>query len=166
MNHRLRAFLLACGVFLADRLSKLWIEARVSVEETHTVIPGFFDIVHTRNRGAAFGMFSDSPDGWRAFFLLGVSAAALVLIAGMLWRASRLDRATRVGLALIFGGASGNIFDRLATGTVTDFLDFYLGSLHWPAFNLADSAIVIGCGLLLLEMVKPKRQPGTNWNAS
>jgi signal peptidase II len=159
VSPRLLAFLLACGVFLADRLTKLWIETRVSVEDIYTVIPGFFDIVHSKNRGAAFGMFSDSPDGWRAFFLVGVSAAALVLIAGMLWRASTLDRATRVGLALIFGGASGNIFDRVATGTVTDFLDFYVGNLHWPAFNLADSAIVVGCGLLLLEMIKPKRQP-------
>ena len=166
MSPRLGAFSLSAVVFAADRLTKLWIETSMSLTEVHTVIPGFFDIVHSQNRGAAFSLFAESSSAWRAFFLIGVAAVAMVFIAGMLWSAARLDRATRVALALIFGGAAGNLFDRIATGTVTDFLDFYVGRLHWPAFNLADSAIVIGSGLLLLDLLKPKRQPRTDAHVS
>ncbi len=134
--------------------------------DVRTVIPGFFDIVYSRNRGAAFSLFSESSSAWRGFLLIGVSLAAMVLIASMLWNAGRLDGVTRAALALIFGGAAGNVFDRIATGTVVDFLDFYIGSLHWPAFNVADSAIVVGSGLLLLELLKPKSQVRANPNAS
>lgn len=166
MRPRLAAFSLSAGVFAADRVTKLCIETYMSLSDVHTVIPGFFDIVHSQNRGAAFSMFAESSDAWRAFLLIGVAAVAMVFIAGMLWGAARLDRATRVALSLIFGGAAGNLFDRIATGTVTDFLDFYVGTLHWPAFNLADSAIVIGSGLLLLDLLKPKRQPRTDPHVS
>jgi signal peptidase II len=76
----------------------------------------------------------------------------------MLWRPDRLDRTSRWGLSLILGGAAGNVFDRIAWGQVTDFLEFYIGSHHWPTFNVADSAIVIGSGLLVLELLRPKRQ--------
>ena len=137
-------YALAAIVFALDRLTKWIIEARVSVLDTHTVIPGFFDIVHARNRGAAFSLFADSTSAWRPFFLIGLSLAALLLVAGILRNASRLDRPTAFGLALILGGALGNVFDRVVTGAVTDFLDFYVGDLHWPAFNVADSAIVVG----------------------
>src|SRR6266446_6756304 len=150
---------IAAIVFALDRLTKQMIEARVSVFDTHTVIPGFFDIVHARNRGAAFSMFADSTSPWRPFFLIGLSLAALILVAGILRNAARLDRPTAIGLSLILGGALGNVFDRIVSGAVTDFLDFYIGDLHWPAFNLADSAIVIGCGLLLISLLRPKQQP-------
>ena len=149
---------LAAIVFALDRVTKQIIEARVSVLDTHTVIPGFFDIVHARNRGAAFSMFADSNSPWRPFFLIGLSLAALVLVAGILRNASRLDRPTAIGLSLILGGALGNVFDRNVSGAVTDFLDFYIGDLHWPAFNIADSAIVIGSGLLLVSLLRPKQQ--------
>jgi signal peptidase II len=149
---------LAALVFLLDRITKRIIEARVSVFDTHTVIPGFFDIVHAKNRGAAFSLFADSNSAWRPFFLIGLSLAALLLVAGILRNASRLDRPTAFGLSLILGGALGNVFDRIVSGAVTDFLDFYVGDLHWPAFNVADSAIVIGSGLLLLSLLRPKQQ--------
>lgn len=149
---------LAAIVFTLDRLTKWIIEARVSVFDTHTVIPGFFDIVHARNRGAAFSLFADSTSPWRPFFLIGLSLAALLLVAGILRNASRLDRPTAFGLSLILGGALGNVFDRIVSGAVTDFLDFYIGDLHWPAFNVADSAIVVGSGLLLLSLLRPKQQ--------
>ena len=149
---------LAGVVFALDRLTKRIIEARVSVFDTHTIIPGFFDIVHARNRGAAFSMFADSTSVWRPFFLIGLSLAALVLVAGILRNAARLDRPTAIGLALILGGALGNVFDRIVSGAVTDFLDFYIGEMHWPAFNVADSAIVIGSGLLLIALLRPKQQ--------
>jgi signal peptidase II len=166
MNPRLFALTLATGVFALDRATKLWIETRMTMMDVHPVIPGFFDIVHAQNSGAAFSMFAGSDSPWRGFLLIGVTVVALVFIAGMLWQAAALDRPTRVALSLIFGGAAGNLFDRVAKGTVTDFLDFYVGSLHWPAFNLADSAIVVGSGLLLLTLLRPKRQAGANLNAS
>ena len=150
---------LSAAVFTLDRVTKRIIEARLSVFDAHTVIPGFFDIVHARNAGAAFSMFADSTSPWRPFFLIGLSLAALILVAGILRKASRLYRPTAVGLSLILGGALGNVFDRIVSGAVTDFLDFYVGSMHWPAFNVADSAIVIGSGLLLLGMLRPKQQP-------
>jgi signal peptidase II len=150
---------IAAAVFALDRMTKLTVEAHVSAFDIHPVIPGFFDIIHARNRGAAFSLFADSNSPWRPFFLIGLSLAALVLVAGILRHASRLDRATAIGLSLILGGAMGNVFDRIVSGAVTDFLDFYIGDLHWPAFNVADSAIVIGSGLLLLSLLRPKQQP-------
>ena len=150
---------LSLAIFAVDRLTKRIIESRVSVFDTHTVIPGFFDIVHARNPGAAFSMFADSTSAWRPVFLIGLSLAALALVAIILRNATRLDRPTAIGLSLILGGALGNVFDRITTGAVTDFLDFYIGDLHWPAFNVADSAIVIGSCLLLISMLRPKQQP-------
>jgi signal peptidase II len=155
----LAPYALAATVFALDRITKRIVEARMSVFDTHTVIPGFFDIVHAQNRGAAFSMFADSTSPWRPFLLIGLSLAALVLVAGILRKASTLDKATAIGLSLILGGALGNVFDRIVSGAVTDFLDFYIGALHWPAFNVADSAIVIGSGLLLLSLLRPKQQP-------
>ena len=155
----LAPYFLAATVFALDRITKRIVEARMSVFDTHTVIPGFFDIVHARNRGAAFSMFADSTSPWRPFFLIGLSLAALILVAGILRKASTLDKSTAIGLSLILGGALGNVFDRIVSGAVTDFLDFYVGALHWPAFNVADSAIVIGSGLLLLSLLRPKQQP-------
>jgi len=152
-------YLLSAGVFGLDRLTKRVIETRVSVFDTHTVIPGFFDIVHARNPGAAFSMFADSTSPWRPFFLVGLSVAALLLVAWMLRKATTLDRATAIGLSLILGGALGNVFDRIMSGAVTDFLDFYIGVHHWPAFNVADSAIVTGSSLLLISLLRPKQQP-------
>src|SRR3989442_8497226 len=150
---------LAGVVFALDRLTKRNIEQRVSVFDAPTLNPRFFVIVHARNRGAAFSMFADSTSAWRPFFLIGLSLAALVLVAGILRNAARLDRPTALGLSLILGGALGNVFDRIVSGAVTDFLDFYIGDLHWPAFNVADSAIVIGSGLLLVSLLRPKQQP-------
>ena len=155
----LTPYAIASIVFALDRITKRIIESSMSVFDTYTVIPGFFDIVHARNRGAAFSMFADSTSPLRPFFLIGLSLAALILVAGILRKASTLDKPTAIGLSLILGGALGNVFDRIVSGAVTDFLDFYIGALHWPAFNVADSAIVIGSGLLLLSLLRPKQQP-------
>jgi signal peptidase II len=157
---------LAGAVFALDRLTKWIIETRVSMLDSHVVIPGFFEIIHSENRGAAFGLFAESASQWRAVLLIGFSMVALIALLVMLWRVSRLDRKTAVALALILGGAMGNVFDRVWWGTVTDFLLFYIGSYQWPAFNAADSAIVIGSGLLLLDFVKPKRHPERTENVS
>jgi signal peptidase II len=155
---RWKAYGAAALVFLVDRLSKALIEARVSFADAFPVIPGFFDIIHSENRGVAFGLFNDSTSEYRTGLLVAGSLAAVALVGALLWRAERLDRATLWGFALILGGAAGNVFDRIVSGKVTDFLLFYLGSYQWPAFNAADSAIVIGTGLLLLDLLRPKRQ--------
>jgi signal peptidase II len=86
------------------------------------------------------------------------SLAAVAIVAVILWNAERLDRLSLAGFSLILGGAAGNVFDRLVWGRVTDFLELYVGDYHWPTFNIADSAIVIGSGLLLIELLRPKRQ--------
>jgi len=156
---RVKAFGLAAAVFALDRFTKWLIETRVSVLDTLNVIPGFFDIVHSTNRGVAFSLFHDSTSPWRTTLLIVVALVALVVVCALILRSSGTDRLSLYGLALILGGALGNVFDRIVWGGVTDFLDFYVGSLHWPAFNVADSAVVIGSGLLLLDLLKPKREP-------
>jgi signal peptidase II len=160
LDRRLQAFSLSAAVLLLDRFSKWIIETRVSAFDVHTVIPGFFDIVHSENRGMAFGLLNNSISAWRTAALIIFSAAALIVIASLLWKAARLDRRTTIGLALILGGAAGNLLDRIVWGRVTDFLEFYVRNLHWPTFNVADSCVVIGCGLLFLDFLRP-RQPAT-----
>jgi signal peptidase II len=156
---RLKAYGVAAGVFILDRLTKWLIETHVSFLDTWRVVPGFFDIVHTENRGVAFSLFNDSTSQWRTSLLVLFSMAAVVLVGGFIFRrAERLDRYSRAGFSLILGGALGNVFDRIVWGRVTDFLDFYIGPYHWPAFNVADSAIVIGSALLLLEVLRPGQQ--------
>ena len=155
---RLKAYAIALAVVALDRVTKWIIETYVSAMDTYHVIPGFFDIVHSENRGVAFGIFNDSTSEWRTTLLIVLSLAAVVFVSSMLWRPDRLDRFSLWGLTLILGGAAGNVFDRIMWGRVTDFLDFYVGTYHWHTFNIADSAIVIGSGLLLLDLLRPKRQ--------
>ncbi len=155
---RLKAYGLAAAVLAADRLSKWIIETRVGFQDTYTVIPGFFDIVHSQNRGVAFGLFNDSTSEWRTVLLVAFSIGVVVLLTAMLWQSARNGGLTLYGLGLVLGGAAGNVFDRMMWGRVTDFLEFYIGQYHWPTFNIADSAIVVGSGLLLLDLLRPKRE--------
>jgi len=156
-NRRIVAFLIALGVFSLDRWTKWLIETQFNTYDTKTVIPGFFNIIRSENPGVAFGMFADSVSHSRTPILIGLSIVAVLLLAGMLWRIDRLDTPSAAGLALIFGGAMGNVFDRVMAGSVTDFLDFYAGSYHWYTFNLADASIVTGAGLLILSMFRSRR---------
>ena len=155
---RWTGYAIGAAVFALDRVTKWIIEANVSAFDRHVVIPGFFDIVHSENRGAAFGILNDSSSPFRTLFLVVFSLAAVGVIGAMLWNAQRLDRMTFYGLSLIFGGAAGNVYDRIVSGRVTDFLEFYVGRFVWPAFNAADSCIVIGSALLLLDMLRSRRQ--------
>jgi len=156
LDARLKAYSFAAAIFALDRLSKWFVETRVSLYETYKIIPGFFDIVRSENRGVAFGIFNDSTWQWRTTLLAAAALAAVGLVAAMLWNGRRLDRLSFWGLTLILGGAAGNVFDRVVTGQVTDFLDLYIGTYHWYTFNIGDSAIVIGSGLLLLHLFRPK----------
>jgi len=148
----------AALVFGLDRLTKWIIETNVSFIDTYKVIPGLFDIVHSQNRGAAFGLFNDSTSEWRTTLLALFSIVAVLGVGALLWRPDRLDRLSLWGFVLVLGGAAGNVFDRIGWGHVTDFLELYIGEYHWPTFNVADTAIVIGSGLLLLELLKSKRE--------
>ena len=155
---RWKAYGTAGLVLLLDRLTKWVIETRVSFLDSYRVIPGFFEIVHSQNRGVAFGVFNDSTSEWRSILLVVGSLVAVAVISAMLWKPGKLDRKTMWGCALILGGAAGNLVDRLLFGQVTDFLLFHVGDYQWPTFNVADSAIVIGSGLLLLDLLRPRRQ--------
>jgi signal peptidase II len=155
---RVLYLLLAAGVFLADRLTKILIETAMPLYESRVVVPGFFHIAHVRNQGIAFGLFAESPSAWKTFVLVFLSAVALAGVAYVLWTTTAATPKQNTALALILGGAMGNLFDRVRTGGVVDFLDFFVGSYHWPAFNLADSAIVVGGGLLLLHLSRSGRR--------
>jgi signal peptidase II len=117
------------------------------------VIPGFFRITHTENTGAAFSLFADSPSHWKTAMLISFSVVAMIVVSVLLWKQSRALTMTGVALSLILGGAVGNLWDRVASGRVVDFLLFYVKTYQWPVFNLADSAIVVGASLLVLEII-------------
>lgn len=161
MNVRLIAWAIAACVFLLDRLTKVWIESTVSLWESVHVIPGFFDIVHAKNKGAAFGMFSEGDSQFRTVLLICVSVSVLLFISYLLLRPGRAgfsaNGVTTVALALVLGGALGNIYDRVLYGEVTDFLEFYSGTWRFAAFNVADSAISVGAGLLILDMWRTRK---------
>jgi len=141
--------LIIAGVLILDRLTKWMVIQKIPLYSSVDVIPGFFRLTHLQNPGAAFSLFAESPSPFKTTILVAVSVAALVIVARLLWLRRNDFNRTTLALALIMGGATGNLWDRLADGRVTDFLDFYLGAHHWPPFNVADSAIVVGALLLL-----------------
>jgi len=141
MNRRLVVFLIALGVFVLDRWSKWLVETNIGPFDTKPVIPGLLNIVSSRNPGVAFGILSESVSSYRTSVLVAFSLLAVGILGALLWRADRTDRRTAIALACIFGGALGNVFDRVRSGTVTDFIDIYLGQIHWYTFNVADTAI-------------------------
>jgi signal peptidase II len=145
-------FVIAIVVLFLDRLSKRAVASNIALGERVVVIPGFFHLTHVQNTGAAFGLFADSPAQWKIGALVTFSVLALVVVSALLWKNSHSLSTTTIGLSLILGGAMGNLWDRVMSGRVVDFLDFYVGSYHWPAFNVADSAIVIGAALLISEI--------------
>jgi signal peptidase II len=153
---RIYTFLIAFAVLLLDRYTKWVVAQHISLHDSITVIKRVFYITHVENRGAAFGIFNDSPSPWKIGLLVLFSVVALVIVSALLWRSSHSMTASAVGLSLILGGALGNLWDRLLSGRVVDFLLVYIGSYEWPAFNLADSAIVVGAGLLVFEILFTK----------
>jgi len=161
-NYGLRKyfFLIAAVVVLLDRASKWAVSASLPLHESLTVIPGFFHITHVENTGAAFGLFAESTAQWKVAALVTFSLLALIVVSILLWRNSHSLSTMTIGLSLILGGAFGNLWDRLVAGHVTDFLDFHIAQYYWPAFNVADSAIVIGAILLVAEILfaKPDRE--------
>ncbi len=155
---RILYLLIAIIVILLDRWSKQAVAQRIRLYSHIQIIPGFFRLTHTENTGAAFSLFADSAAPWKTTLLVGFSVVALVVVAYLLWKNEPAQVATGVGLSLIMGGAVGNLWDRVARGRVVDFLLVYVKQYQWPVFNLADSAIVVGAGLLILEILFHKSQ--------
>ena len=159
MNPRLRSALIVLAVVALARASKLYIRTHVSPWDVIPVLPGIVNLVHAENPGAAFSMLADAPPLIRGVFLIGVSLSLMAIIGSMLWRLpAKSSLPLSIALALVFGGALGNLWDRVSRGTVTDFAQVYIGSYEFPSFNVADSAITLGAVLLAVDLLRNRRK--------
>ncbi len=140
-------------VVVLDQATKIMIMAYFNLYELQPVIPGLFNLTYLTNTGAAFGMLAGAQSVWRQVFFVGVAALALGVMAFSYRQFRSQGKIFAHAIGLIAGGAVGNLIDRLRFGAVVDFLDFYLGTHHWPAFNVADSAICVGVGLFILGSI-------------
>lgn len=149
MSERASALLVA-AILALDRYTKHLVDSAWNLGDTVAIIPGFFSLTYVRNRGGAFGLFSDLPEAWRVTFFVIFAVATVAALVWMLRSTPRSDVLQRFAITSVIGGAGGNLYDRLRYGEVIDFLDVYVGDWHWPAFNVADSFISVGVVLLLL----------------
>lgn len=154
-DRRLVLFLISALVIIADRISKIAIVHRIRPGYTIPVIPHVFYLSHVLNTGAAFSLMENWPPERVRVGLISFSIAAAVVLLVLLWRSGKQLTMTSIALALIFGGALGNLYDRIRYHHVVDFLQVIIYRYHWPDFNVADSCIVIGACLLLLEIFRP-----------
>lgn len=137
-------------IFLVlDQVTKQWIVQVFAYRETYAVMP-FFNLTYAQNPGAAFSFLADQP-GWQRWFFTAVSTIASIVFIVWMSRTPKANKLLGIGFALLLSGAVGNLIDRVLFGYVIDFLDFYVGTSHWPAFNIADSVILIGAGLMIIE---------------
>jgi signal peptidase II len=150
-KHKLFFLLALHGVMLLDVLAKRVVMSRLPLNQAQTVIPGFFNLVHIRNRGVAFGILNSAEGFWKDFLLVLFPVGAMAGILWILYRYPKLTAGSALALGAIVGGAAGNLLDRLRYEGVVDFLDFYWRGLHWPAFNVADMAISLGVGFLVFH---------------
>ncbi|UJP08579.1 MAG: signal peptidase II [Nitrosomonas sp.] len=147
---------MALIVLILDLASKYWVESTLEFGE-RIALSGFFNLVLTYNPGAAFSFLSEQP-GWQRWFLSGIAGSAALVIIFLLNK-YRQEKLFCLSLSLILGGALGNLYDRVTLGHVVDFLDFHIGNYHWPAFNIADSAIFIGAALMIYDSFRKKENP-------
>lgn len=152
----IRLILVSGAVVLLDQVTKYLITLHLALYEHIVVIENFFNINHVLNPGGAFGFFADQSLGVRRFIFLFVSSLVALFVLWLYRQVAQTLVFLSIGLALIFGGAIGNLIDRFRFGHVVDFLDFYLGTAHWPAFNVADSAITVGMTILIYHVVLNK----------
>ena len=145
-------------VVVLDQLTKIWIVKSFQLYESLEVIPAFFNLTYLTNKGAAFGFLAGVDAAWRHYFFLILASVALVFVVIAWFRMRNDHRFYGPALALIAGGAIGNVIDRVRLGAVVDFLDFYVAGYHWPAFNVADSAICVGVALYLLANILEETQ--------
>jgi signal peptidase II len=156
---RLRWLALTFAVVLLDRVSKAAVEAHTVEGWRHEVVRNFIYLVHSRNPGIAFSLFADSSSPWVRYLLIAVSSAVIVLLAWYLVASRGVTSRAAAGLALLLGGATGNLTDRILHGAVTDFFEMWFGTYRYPAFNVADAAITVGALLILLDALLPRRAP-------
>ena len=150
---RLRWVWLSLAVVFLDRASKAWIETQTSESWRHEVIRNFVYLVHSRNPGIAFSLFANSNSPVLRMLLIVGALVIIGVIAWLLIASKNLGALNAAGLALLLGGATGNLTDRILHGAVTDFLEVFLGMYRWPAFNVADSAITVGAILLIFDVL-------------
>ena len=148
---RTQSLLIIGAVLALDRFTKWLVIQRIPLYSSVDLIPGFFRLTHLENTGAAFSLFADSRGPWAGRLLVLFSLVAVVVISTLLWKSKGTINLTTISLALVLGGTLGNLWDRMVYGQVTDFLDVYVGSHHWPPFNVADSAIVVGAIFLAVR---------------
>jgi len=141
----------AVGTIVLDQVTKFWILKTMQPWTGREIIPGLFNLVHVLNKGAAWGFLDDEHIDWQRPLFILISLAAVGIISYMLLLSKDRDKWMVTGLGLIAGGALGNAIDRIWLGSVIDFLDFYVGTYHWPAFNVADSALTVGAGCIILS---------------
>jgi signal peptidase II len=155
MSPKFRPFLGAFSIALAlDQLTKWWIARTLGYADEIPIVEGFFHLTHVRNPGAAFGVLASAAEPVRVFFFIGVALVAIGLIVSFFHKLAPGDRFSALSLGLILAGAVGNLLDRVRFGEVVDFLHFRLwGGYSWPDFNLADSFIVVGVLLLVVELL-------------
>jgi signal peptidase II len=146
-------------VLIADQAAKHAIEKYTTMNYFHVVIPGLLNLIHTHNPGVAFSMFANAHSPVVRFLLVLFSVGVIVFLFWLLAAERAGGKMGQVGMALIIGGAVGNVLDRLMRRGVTDFIDLHVGSYHWPTFNVADSAIVAGAALVLLELFRDWNRP-------
>jgi signal peptidase II len=154
---RLRWLVLTLIVVFLDRLSKAAVEAQTVEGWRHELVHNFIYLVHSKNPGIAFSIFADSNSHWVRYLLIAGSLVVIAIVAWYLVAAGGVSSRTAAGLALLLGGATGNLADRILHGAVTDFFEVLFGSYRYPAFNVADSAITIGALLILLDVLFPVR---------
>lgn len=153
--------LLSVAIIVVDQFTKVYVMQAMRLHESIPVIPNFFSITYIRNPGAAFGFLSSSSGSFRFVFFGLTSIFAMGLLGTILVRMPKHDWMGQLSVAAILGGAIGNLLDRLRYGEVIDFLDFYVSGYHWPAFNVADSAITVGVVFLILHFAFDKHPDDT-----
>ncbi len=151
-----RFLVLSACVLALDQWTKLWVETSFELHGRLTVLPGFFDLVYVRNTGIAFGLFPAGGELAGTLLLTALGFAALVVVSLYFRATSEREPLLLLSLSLVLGGAVGNLVDRLLMRAVTDFLDVYVGSYHWPAFNVADSGVTVGIVLMLAHSFGPR----------
>jgi signal peptidase II len=151
-------FMIIVAVVCIDQATKVWIMGNFVLHESRVIIPDLFNLTYLTNNGAAFSILAGQPALWRTLFFVGAACAALVFIWIAQQTYGRRSRLYAIALALIAGGAIGNLIDRVRLGFIVDFLDVYIGRYHWPVFNIADSAITIGVTLFIVKNVLFDRQ--------
>ena len=152
--YRAAYLVVSLTVLVLDQWTKGIVTRAFDVHESKNVLPGYFDVTYVRNSGAAFGLFASVDSSVKAILLNSVAILVFLVVSAYALRSSHRSVRLQLGFALILGGAVGNLLDRVRFGYVVDFLDFSISGHHWPAFNVADSAICAGVGLLFLDMLR------------